>query len=112
MKTWKKLVAVENDVEFEYSDRLERPVLLVKAYFYYFQPFFVRTGCVQKERLPKIWRNRTSHDSVPFHVCLQFLINLFYQGTCLDTSWRTVFTQELVAPSTLMATTSSQSIGA
>ena len=27
MKTWKKLVATENDVEFKYSDRLERSVL-------------------------------------------------------------------------------------
>ena len=44
MKTWKKLVATENDVEFEYSDRLERPVLPIKACFYRFQPFFVRTG--------------------------------------------------------------------
>ena len=44
MKTWEKLVAIENDMEFEYFDRLEQPVLAVKAYFCRFQPLFVRTG--------------------------------------------------------------------
>ena len=44
MKTWKKLVATENDIEFEYSDRLEQPFLACQGLFYDFQPFFVRAG--------------------------------------------------------------------
>ena len=44
VKTWKKLVATENDMEFEYSDNLEWPALAVKACFCHFQPFYRRTG--------------------------------------------------------------------
>ena len=33
MKTWKKLVVTENDVEFEYSNKLERPVLACQGLF-------------------------------------------------------------------------------
>ena len=44
MKTWKKLVATENDVEFEYSDRLERPVLACQGLFLPFSAVFRKNG--------------------------------------------------------------------
>ena len=33
MKTWEKLVAIKSDVEFEYFDRLEQPVLADQGLF-------------------------------------------------------------------------------
>ena len=44
MKTWKKLVATENDVEFEYSDKLKRPVLACLGLFLPFSAFFCENG--------------------------------------------------------------------
>ena len=44
MKTWKKVVATENDVEFEYSDRLERPVLACQGLFLPFSAVFRKNG--------------------------------------------------------------------
>ena len=44
MKTWKKLVATENDVEFEYSDKLERPVLACQGLFLPFPAVFRKNG--------------------------------------------------------------------
>ena len=42
MKTWKKLVAIENDVEFEYSDKLERHVLAYQGPFLPFSAVFCK----------------------------------------------------------------------
>ena len=42
MKTWKKLVAIENDVEFEYFDRLERPVLACQGFSLPFSAIFCK----------------------------------------------------------------------
>ena len=44
MKTWKKLVAAENDVEFEYFDKLERPVLACQGLFLSFSAVFRKNG--------------------------------------------------------------------
>ena len=53
MKTWKKLVATENDVEFEYSDRLERPVLAYQGLFLLFSAIFRKNGALfNKNGLP------------------------------------------------------------
>ena len=53
MKTWKKLVAIENDVEFEYFDRLERPVLACQGLFLPFSAVFCKNGAsFNKTRLP------------------------------------------------------------
>ena len=91
MKTWKKLVPTENDIEFEYSDKFERPVLAYQGLFLLFSAVFCKNGAlfkqervvVQEERLLKIWRKGTGHDNVPFHVCLQFLTDLVCQGISL-----------------------------
>ena len=40
----KKLVATENDVEFEYSDRLDRPVLACQGLFLPFSAVFCKNG--------------------------------------------------------------------
>ena len=92
MKTWKKLVMTEGDVDLAYSDKLECPVLacqdLSTPFLAVFPRFLQEWATVQEERLPKIWRNGTGHDSVPFHVCLRFLTDLFCQGTSLSqTRW-------------------------
>ena len=53
MKTWKKLVATENDVEFEYFDRLERPVLAYQGLFLPFSAVFHKNGAsFNKNGLP------------------------------------------------------------
>ena len=53
MKTWKKLVATENDVEFEYYDRLERPVLACQGLFLPFSAIFHKNGAsFNKNGLP------------------------------------------------------------
>ena len=44
MKHGKKLVATENDVEFEYSDRLERPALAYQGLYSPFSAVFVKNG--------------------------------------------------------------------
>ena len=44
MKTWKKLVATENDVEFEYSNRLERLVLAYQGLSLPFWAVFCKSG--------------------------------------------------------------------
>ena len=44
MKTWKKRVATENNVEFEYSDRLERPDLACQGLFLPFSAVFCKNG--------------------------------------------------------------------
>ena len=55
MKAWKKLVATENDVEFEYSDKLERPVLACQGLFFtVFSRFFVRTAAKNLEERDRI----------------------------------------------------------
>ena len=68
MKTWKKLVLTEGDVDLVYSDRLERPVLACQdlstpflAVFPRFSPFFARTGYHSRRTAPKNLeeRNRT-----------------------------------------------------
>ena len=79
-KHGKKLIEIENNMLFEYSDRLEQPDLHVKAYHYCFQPLFCKSvslvqqerAAIQQEWLQKFWRNGTRHDSIPFHVCLRF----------------------------------------
>ena len=40
MKTWKKLVPIENDLEFEYFDRFERLVLACQGLSLPFLPIF------------------------------------------------------------------------
>ena len=53
MKIWKKLVATENDVEFEYFDRLERPVLACQGLFLPFSALFCKNeASFNKTRLP------------------------------------------------------------
>ena len=53
MKTWEKLVAIENDTEFEYSDRLERPVLACQGLFLPFSAIFRKNGALfNKNGLP------------------------------------------------------------
>ena len=53
MKTWKKLVATENDVEFKYSDKLERPVLACQGLFLLFSAVFRKNGALfNKNGLP------------------------------------------------------------
>ena len=53
MKTWKKLVAIENDVEFEYSDRLKRPILAYQGLFLPFSAVFRKNGAsFNKNGLP------------------------------------------------------------
>ena len=49
MKTWKKLVATENDVEFEYFDRLERPVFACQGLFLPFSAVFHKNGALFKK---------------------------------------------------------------
>ena len=44
MKTWKELVATENDVEFEYFDRLERSVVACQGLFLPFSAVFCKNG--------------------------------------------------------------------
>ena len=44
MKTWKKLVVTENDVESNILTSLNDPFLPIKAYLYHFQLVFVRVG--------------------------------------------------------------------
>ena len=49
MKTWKKLVATKNDVEFECSDRLERPVLACQGLFLPFSTIVRKNGASFKK---------------------------------------------------------------
>ena len=53
MKTWKKLVGTENDVEFKYFDRLEQPVLACPDLFLPFSAVFRKNGAsFNKNGLP------------------------------------------------------------
>ena len=52
METWKKLVATESDIEFEYFDRLKRPVLAYQGLSLPFSSVFLQERpAVQEERL-------------------------------------------------------------
>ena len=44
MKTWRKLVATDNDMEFEYFDRLEQPVLAYQGLSLPFSAVFCKNG--------------------------------------------------------------------
>ena len=46
VKTWKKLVATENDVELKYFDRLERPILACQGLFLPFSAVFYKDGAL------------------------------------------------------------------
>ena len=49
MKTWEKLVATENDMEFEYFDKLERPVLAFQGLFLPCLGCFCKKGVLFKK---------------------------------------------------------------
>lgn len=90
METWINLVTTENDMDFRYSNKLEQPFLTCQDFLLmtlapnpHFWTFFIRMDWHSKRVATINLEEWNIHDNIQFRVCLQFLIDSFYQGALL-----------------------------